>query len=759
MRIQTGWCRIIRGGTGFSAARSPAPHRAVRGRTAVGAALGSLRILAAVILTAAAATGAFAAQKAGASQAAVAAGQEPPAQVQALLDLLADPTVQKWAAQQHPAAAAHKPAVPPETMSQYMDSRVAATRAQIAMLAAALPDLPNQFERGVGLLQAQIPTRGTVLALVLAFAALGYAVEWLFRRATQKTRERLAELPMAAVNDRLRLVAARFVFSFGVVVAFAIGSFGPFLALNWPPLLRQMLLGYLVAFLITRIAAVVGDFLLAPNAERFRIVPTDSIAARFWCRRLAAFVGWLAFGWVTVGLLSSAFGFSLAARELVAYLLGLGLLAIALETVWRRPVGPEDGAEVSSATTNRLGRGAQNALLTVGVVLLWGLWVARAMPGFWLVLLAITLPLAIGVTRRAVEHLLRPPGALETAEGLPTVVAVILERGIRALLIIGAAAVLAWGWGIDLVHIAGQDTPFARLVHGALSAVIILLIADVFWQATKTAIDRKLAEVEDLGQPNTDEARRRARLHTLLPIFRNVLFVVVIVFAAMMALAAMGVEIGPLVAGAGVLGVAIGFGAQSLVRDVIAGMFYLLDDAFRVGEYIQSGNYKGTVESFSFRSVRLRHQRGPIYTVPFALLGAVQNMSRDWVIDKLAVGITYDSDIERARKLIKQVGLELAQDPEFAPLILQPLKMQGVDALGDFAVQLRMKMMTLPGENFVIRRKALAMIKAAFDANGVKFAFPTVQIAGDSEPSSAAANAAVAKQALQLTQPAAAAAE
>jgi len=221
------------------------------------------------------------------------------------------------------------------------------------------------------------------------------------------------------------------------------------------------------------------------------------------------------------------------------------------------------------------------------------------MPGFWLVLVIITLPLANGVIRRAVGHLLQPPAAPQVGDGPPSVIAVSLERGVRALLIIGAAAVLSWGWGIDLVHIAGQDTPFARFVHGVLSAVIIVLIADVLWHATKTAIDRKLAEVEDLGQLRPRVAVSRARLHTLLPIFRNVLFVVV-VFAGMMSLAAMGVEIGPLIAGAGVLGVAIGFGAQSLVRDVFAGMFYLLDDAFRVGEYIQSGNYKGTVESFSF---------------------------------------------------------------------------------------------------------------------------------------------------------------
>jgi moderate conductance mechanosensitive channel len=712
--------------------------------------------LAAIIISTTPTSGIRAAMQTGSGGTSAARGEAAmPPEIAEFMALLADPKVRKWLEQQHAAEAAHKPAPQAEPISQSIDALVGATREHIAALVAVLPDLPNQFERAIGLLQAEIPTRGTVPLLVVIFAAFGFGVEWLFRKATLKTRRHLDRAPMESVQDRLRLVAARFAFAFGVVVAFAIGSLGPFLALAWPPLLRLMLLGYLVALLITRIALVVGDFLLAPDTERFRIVATDTVAARFWCRRLTAFVGWFAFGWVTVEVLT-ALGFSLAGRQLIAYVLGLGLLAIALEAIWRRPAAPEQSTEAPSPDTHRfVGRGAPNALLSVGVVLLWGLWVARAMPGFWLVLVIITLPLANRITQRAVEHLLQPPGASQVGDGRPSVIAVSLERGTRALLIVGAAAVLAWGWGIDLVHLAGDDTPFARLAHGVLSAVIIVLVADVLWHATKTAIDRKLAEVEDLGQPNTDEARRRARLHTLLPIFSNVLFVTVIVFAGMMALAAMGVEIGPLIAGAGVLGVAIGFGAQSLVRDVIAGMFYLLDDAFRVGEYIQSGNYKGTVESFSFRSVRLRHQRGALYTVPFGLLGAVQNQSRDWVIDKLTIGITYDSDIERARKLIKQIGLDLAKDPEFAPLIIEPLKMQGVDALGDFAVQIRIKMMTLPGEQFVIRRKALAMIKMAFDANGIKFAFPTVQIAGDGEPSTAATGA-VAHRALELTKPAAA---
>jgi small-conductance mechanosensitive channel len=670
-----------------------------------------------------------------------------------MLTLLADPAVQKWLEKQSlPAAAAAPPHdKPDESVSSYFDTRFRETREHIAALASTLPDLPNQFERGVGLLQTEIPRRGTVLVLVLVFAGLGFGVEWLFRKTTQKTRERLDGLPMETVNDRLRLVAARFAFAFGTVAAFAIGSVGPFLALDWPPLLSQMVLGNLVAFLATRIAVVVGNLLLAPDAERFRIIPMDTAAARFWCRRLAVFVGWFAFGYVNVGFLSTL-GFSVEGRQLVAYLLGLGLLAIALESVWRRPTAPDQVAEAPPVKTHRLGRGGQNALLSLCAVLLWGLWVARAMPAFWLVLVVIGLPLAIAVSRRAVEHLLRPPGSAETAEGPPSVLTVSLERGIRALLIIGAAAVLAWGWGIDIVHLAGQDTSFARAVHSVLSAVVILLVADLLWHAMKTAIDRKLAESADPGLPNTEEARRRARLRTLLPIFRNILFVVVIAVAALMALAEMGVEIGPLVAGLGIFGIAVGFGAQTFVRDVIAGMFYLLDDAFRVGEYIQAGNYKGTVEGFSIRSVKLRHHRGPVYTVPFSLLGAIQNQSRDWVIDKIAIGVTYDSDLTLAKKLIKQIGLDLAKDAEYAPLILEPLKMQGVDNLGDFAVQLRAKMMTLPGEQFVIRRQAYAMIKKAFDENGIKFAFPTVQVAGDGDAS--AATAAVAQRALELVKPA-----
>jgi small-conductance mechanosensitive channel len=321
-----------------------------------------------------------------------------------------------------------------------------------------------------------------------------------------------------------------------------------------------------------------------------------------------------------------------------------------------------------------------------------------------------------------------------------------------ALLCILGGVWLAETWGVDLVEPAPGSVAqlFARPV---LEAAITVVAAWVLWTAIGAIIDKEMPRTVSPGEAGQAVPGSVSRLATLLPLLRHALLIIIAVAGTIAALERLGFNIGPLLAGLGIFGVAIGFGAQTLVRDVISGVFFLLEDAFRVGEYIQSGNYKGTVESFSIRSVRLRHHRGPVYTVPFGLLGAIENQSRDWVIDKITVGVTYDSDLEKARKLIKQIGLDLQKDPEFAPLILQPLKMQGVENLGDYAVRIRAKMMTVPGEQFVIRRKAYAMIKTAFDENGIKFAFPTVQVAGEGE----AATAAVAHRTLELTQPPAAA--
>jgi small-conductance mechanosensitive channel len=130
-----------------------------------------------------------------------------------------------------------------------------------------------------------------------------------------------------------------------------------------------------------------------------------------------------------------------------------------------------------------------------------------------------------------------------------------------------------------------------------------------------------------------------------------------------------------------------------------------------------------------------------LYTIPFSELGTVRNLSRDWVIEKITLTVTYDSDVDKARKLVKKIGLELAEDPEFKASVIEPLKMQGIDSFGDSGIVLRMKLKTRPGEQFGMKRRALMMVKSAFAENGIKLAFPTVQIAGGSETDIAAAAA------------------
>jgi small-conductance mechanosensitive channel len=574
----------------------------------------------------------------------------------------------------------------------------------VASLAAAVPALPAQFARVGDQLAQEWQARppGYVAGLILGFLLLGFAVEAVYRRWVA-----VPAIANVRSGERACSIGLRLARDFGALAAFAIGSAALFLAFDWPPRTRAAVVAFVAAFIALRAVIFASRALLSPRDARLRIVPASDAEAQFWHRRVVAFSAWFAFGWVVINWLA-LLGMDLAPRQIVAYVLGLGLLAIAIEALWRR-----------------------TRLSAPYFVLLWLLWAAQAWGIFWLAVLAGALPPALRLVQAAANN---------TLTGIP---AAVLGRGLRAALIIGAAFLLMRAFGLDVDALAASESFWTRLLRGAVHAVAIILVADVLWMICAALIDQKLAAV----QTSEEEGNRVARLRTLLPIVRSTVAAALIVMVVLTALSALGIEVAPLLAGAGVVGVAVGFGAQTLVRDLFSKFFYLLDDAFRVGEYIQSGNYKGTVEYLGARSVRLRHHRGPLYTIPYSLLGAVQNMSRDWVIDKLTINLTYDSDLDKAKKIIKQIGNELAANPELAPDIMEPLKMQGVEQFGDFAIQIRMKMKTKPGQQFTIRRRAYAMIRTAFAANGIKFAHPTVQVAG---PADAASAAAAARQALEL---------
>jgi small-conductance mechanosensitive channel len=282
-----------------------------------------------------------------------------------------------------------------------------------------------------------------------------------------------------------------------------------------------------------------------------------------------------------------------------------------------------------------------------------------------------------------------------------------------------------------LLEIWGIDIQFGIAVTKVASKIlIVVLICYVFWEVISAMIQRKLAE----EMPEADEDMEEggaggSRIGTLLLLLRKFMLAVIIVMATLIMLSSIGVNIGPLIAGAGVIGLAIGFGAQTLVKDIIAGVFFLMDDAFRVGDYIETAGTKGMVDHISLRSLRLRHPRGMVNTIPFGDIGIVTNMSRDYIITKLDFRVRYDTDVEKVRKIIKKKVYEpIMRNEELAPKLLDKIKSQGVRELEDSAMIMRVKYKTAPGEQFVIRKEVYRLMQEAFSEEGIEFAHRNVTV-------------------------------
>ena len=295
--------------------------------------------------------------------------------------------------------------------------------------------------------------------------------------------------------------------------------------------------------------------------------------------------------------------------------------------------------------------------------------------------------------------------------------------------------VVARVWGLDLRDVASQGVG-AQLAGALLEIFLIGIVAYGCWELLRIMADRQIAiERASLGIDNGGEEQAEGeggqggtRLGTIMPLVRGTGQVIIAVLAVLAVLGQIGVNVTPLLAGAGIVGVAVGFGAQTLVRDIISGVFFLIDDAFRKGEYIDIGSVTGTVEAISIRSMQLRHHNGPLHTIPFGEIRHLTNFSRDWVMMKLPLRVTYDTDVERLRKLIKRLGQDLLDDPELGPKFLQPLKSQGVIQMEDSAMIVRVKFMTRPGDQWTLRTKVFARIRELFEREGIKFAHREVTV-------------------------------
>jgi len=600
--------------------------------------------------------------------------------INSLVQLLQDPDVQAWLESRKAAA----PPSSPVRAGSPLSTWEAGTRAQVNSIVSAIPRIPAEIRTAASLTRADAISHGYAPVFVIfgGLVAVGLAAEWLYRKARSRTEGATAALmPVAVFTGAMAVI---------------------FFAVDWPSRARIALLAYLSAFVCYRIGSVLIA-LAAP--ERIR-------------RRARLILAVTAFALATA-VLAEPLGVDPVVADALSSLFSLAVLLLAIEALW--------------STWEQLK--SRKALGMIALIAVWLLWTLNFTGLFWLGIYAVVLPGILRGVGKAVDGFM----PVSKPEGFRHV---LIARGARAIVIALAVSWLAVVWRMSPGALGHRDPIVTSIFYGLLKSVIVLLVADLAWHLARNWIDATLAVSSTTTALAPADAARRARFRTLLPIFRNALAVMIGVMTVLIILAQVGVEIGPLIAGAGIFGVALGFGSQTLVKDIISGVFYMLDDAFRVGEYIQAKNYKGTVEGFSVRSVRLRHHRGPVFTVPFGELGAVENMSRDWVIDKFRISVTYDSDVEKARKLTKKIGLELMEDPELGPMFIEPLKMKGVEEFGDYGIVLSFGMTTVPGMQTYIRRKAHMRIREAFRAHGIEFAQPMVNVGGEEKDGGAAAAAA-----------------
>ena len=305
-----------------------------------------------------------------------------------------------------------------------------------------------------------------------------------------------------------------------------------------------------------------------------------------------------------------------------------------------------------------------------------------------------------------------------------------IARTANTLLWAAGLLIILSTWGVDPGTLATGGTA-ERAIQAGINVALTAYIGWALWDFIRTLIDVQTA-AEQPGADGEETAGDEggtggSRTATLLPILRSFAFAVIGMTCLFTALSSLGVNVAPLVAGAGVVGLAIGFGAQTLVKDIVSGAFFLIDDAFRVGEYIEIDNTVGTVEKISLRSLQLRHHNGPVHTIPFGEIPKLTNNSRDWVIMKLKFTVPFGTDINKIKKLFKQIGAEMLE-ADYADDLIQTFKSQGVYDVDDVGMVIRGKFMAKPGKQWVIRKDVYSRVQKKLEENGIDFARREVRV-------------------------------
>lgn len=525
------------------------------------------------------------------------------------------------------------------------------------------------------------------------------------------------------------------------IAVFAGAAYGILALLAPNALTRDLAQIVVLAFVAVYALGILGDVLLAHGTAPLRLDEESATYARLWLRRLAILAS---VGYVVVQV-AARVRVPPDAVDTIAKLAAFAFAALLAVLVLqlRQPVaswirGSLPPSDVAPATPRsrpwhvlrqRIGD-VWHVLALLYIVATYGVWAFEVDGGFRLILRGTLLTVILLAGARLLQFTIekgfarlfaisqetrqRFPGLEERANRyLP-----LLLGTIRVLLYAVATIMILQAWGIDSLAWIASETG-RGVVARVITILLVVLVTVALWEAVAAGIEYYLTGGA-AGQPTA----RSARARTLLPLLRRTVSIVLGLIAGLIVLSELGINIAPLLAGAGVIGLAIGFGAQTLVKDVITGIFILTEDTIAVGDIVDLGGNGGVVEDISIRTIRLRDTEGIVHVIPFSEVTKIKNMTRGYAQALFDLGISYRENVDEVIEVIKALAAEFRAEPEWNARILDDLEMWGVDQLADSAVVLRFRIKTLPAQQWNVKREFSKRLKQRFDELGIEIPFP-----------------------------------
>ena len=593
-----------------------------------------------------------------------------------------------------------------------------------------------------------------------------FALFLVFRRLERPLFVRLSHWKQQerGLNPIIRLVLGVAVAALADIVALALAYVGGNLiatfAIGEAGELTTRASLFLNAFLIIELIKAALRMLFSSRYEGLRLLPISATEASYWNRWLARLVGLVGYGLlVVVPLINYYLAPSLGQAAGALIMFGAFIYAVAVVLKNRTRLRAE---------LNALAVRSDYTASRITLQLFARTWHLFALAYFFMVLvLTLTRPAdalpfvliatvktvvavvvgmllssllthTIGRRIRLSDDLRRKLPLLEPRLNsyIPNAL-----RVIRTVIVVAVVLIVLDAWGAFNLTAWYASEPGRRLVGTLASVATILLLAIGLWLALASLIEHKLNPETGAGEPD-------ARAKTLLSLFRNALAIALFTMTGMIVLAEIGINIGPLIAGAGVLGLAIGFGAQKLVQDIITGIFIQIENAMNTGDVVTVGGITGTAERLSIRSVGIRDLAGTYHIVPFSSVDTVSNFMRDFGYHVGEYGIAYRENIDEAIIALREAFDELITDEAHRMNIVAPLEVAGVTALGNSGVNLRVRIKTTPGTHWGVGRAYNRLVKLHFDAKGIEIPFPhtTLYFGQDKTGSAPPANLRIMQQ-------------